>query len=101
MESRRAWNKVAEAIAKGDMDTTSREKSIIEVRQRELRKLEKEENREWNRRFFTRTDKFPTFEDLASKIGEQVNDNLTNGVWIFDQDKASQAKPPFHPELKK
>lgn len=99
METRKAWKKVADAILKGDMDTTSYEKSIIENRQREMRKQEKEEGREWERRFFTRTDKFPLFERLAEKIGEQVNDSLTNGVWIFDQDKASQAKPPFHGDI--
>ncbi|KAF2797411.1 Oxysterol-binding protein [Melanomma pulvis-pyrius CBS 109.77] len=98
MESRRAWKKVADAITKGDMDKTAYEKSIIENRQRDMRKLEKEEDREWDRRFFTRTDKFPLLEKLAAKIGEQVNDSLTNGVWMFDQDKASQAKPPFRKE---
>lgn len=46
-ESRRAWKKVADAIIKGDMETTSFEKSLIENRQRELRRLEKEEGREW------------------------------------------------------
>jgi oxysterol-binding protein-related protein 9/10/11 len=96
LESRRAWKKVADAISKGDMDTTSNEKSIIENSQRELRKKEKEEGREWERRFFTRTDKYPLFEKLASSIGEQINDSSTNGVWIFDAEKASKAKPPFH-----
>jgi hypothetical protein len=98
MESRRAWKKVADAITKGDMDITAQEKSIIENRQREMRKAEKEENREWERRFFTRADEFPLFEKLAAKIGEPVNDSLTNGVWVFDQDKASQAKPPVRKE---
>jgi hypothetical protein len=98
MESRRAWKKVADAINKGDMDITAQEKSIIENRQREMRKAEKEENREWDRRFFTRADEFPLFEKLAAKIGEPVNDSLTNGVWVFDQHKASQAKPPPHKE---
>ncbi|KAF2660433.1 Oxysterol-binding protein [Lophiostoma macrostomum CBS 122681] len=95
LESRRAWKKVAAAITKGDTDTAGYEKSIIENRQRELRKKEKEEGREWSRRFFSRTDKFPMFQKLAGKIGEQVNDSLTNGVWIFDAEKASEARPPF------
>ncbi|KAF2473493.1 oxysterol binding protein-like protein [Lindgomyces ingoldianus] len=95
MESRRAWKKVADAIAKGDMDTTSYEKSIIENSQRELRKKEREEGREWDRRFFSRTDTYPLLQKMAAKIGEQINDNLTSGVWIFDAEKASAAKPPF------
>ncbi|KAF2872070.1 hypothetical protein BDV95DRAFT_571327 [Massariosphaeria phaeospora] len=100
MESRRAWSKVAEAIKKGDMDKTSQEKTIIENQQRDMRKKEKDESREWDRRFFSRADKFARFERLAAKIGESANANLTNGVWVFDQEKANQAKPPSHSELK-
>lgn len=33
-------------------------------------------------------------------MGEQVNDQATNGVWVFDEAKASAAKPPFHPDVK-
>jgi len=95
LETRRAWQKVAEAISKGDMDTTSYEKTIIENKQREMRKQEKEEGRDWERRFFTRTTKYAVFENLAAKIGESVNDSLTDGVWIFDQEKAKSAAPPF------
>lgn len=99
-ETRRAWKKVAEAINKGDMDLTSAEKSIIENRQREMRKEEKEAGREWNRAFFTRVQKFPLFEKLASQIGEKVNDDQTGGVWVFDKEKANAAKSPFHPDVK-
>ncbi|KAF2828707.1 Oxysterol-binding protein [Ophiobolus disseminans] len=98
-ETRRAWKKVSDAINKGDMDMTSAEKSIIEVRQREMRKQEKESGKEWERKFFTRAEQFPLFQKLAQKIGEPVNDSQTNGVWAFDQEKASAAKSPFHPEV--
>lgn len=98
-ETRRAWKKVADAIVQGDMDTTSYEKSVIENSQRAMRKQEKEEGREWERRFFSRTEDYSLFQTLASKIGEPINDNLTNGVWIFDAEKASSAKPPFHPGI--
>lgn len=98
-ETRRAWKKVSDAINKGDMDLTSAEKTIIETRQREMRKQEKEAGKEWARTFFTRTDKFPLFQKLASKIGEPVNDAQTNGVWEFDATKAKGAKSPFHPEV--
>lgn len=90
MESRRAWKKVADAIAVGDMDRTSAEKSLIENRQRDMRKLEKEQGTEWQRRYFSRAEKYPVFEKLAEKIGEAVNDNLTNGVWMFDKEKAEK-----------
>lgn len=98
-ESRRAWKKVADAIVKGDMDTTSAEKSIIENRQREMRKEEQAAGREWERKFFTRTEKSPVFEQLAAKVGEKTNESLTNGIWLFDQDKAGAAKSPFHPDV--
>lgn len=91
METRRAWKKVADAILKGDTDTAGLEKSIIENQQRELRKKEKEEDREWERKYFSRTDKLATFEALANKIGEPVNDSQTNGIWVFDPEKASKA----------
>lgn len=64
-ESRRAWKKVADAINKGDMDTTSTEKSIIENRQRAMRKTEKEQGKEWERKFFNRVEADPTFEKLV------------------------------------
>ena len=99
LESRRAWRKVADAINKGDTDTAGYEKSIIENRQREMRKQEREESREWERRFFTRTDKFALLEKLAAGISEPINDDQTNGVWIFDAEKASNAKPPFHDNI--
>lgn len=90
MESRRAWQKVAAAIAQGDMDTTGREKGSIENSQRELRRVEKEEGREWQRRYFSRTDTFPVFEKLAARIQEPVEAEKTNGVWKFDADKAAK-----------
>jgi hypothetical protein len=95
LESRRAWKKVADAIKKGDTDTAGYEKSIIENSQRELRKKEKDEGREWERRFFSRTSEFPTFKQLAGKLGEDINDQLTNGVWVFDAEKVKQSAPPF------
>jgi hypothetical protein len=98
-ETRRAWNKVSNAINKGDMDATSAEKSIIEVRQREMRKEEKDAGREWERKFFTKADKYPLFTTLAAKVGEPINDTQTNGIWAFDLQKANAAKSPFHPDV--
>jgi len=98
-ETRRAWKKVSDAINKGDMDLTSAEKTIIETRQREMRKQEKEQGREWERKFFSRVDKDPVFATLAGKIGEPINDSQTNGVWVFDEQKAKAAQPPYHPDV--
>lgn len=48
------------------MDTTSTEKSIIENRQRAMRKTEKEQGKEWERKFFKRVEKDAVFERLVS-----------------------------------
>lgn len=96
LESRRAWRKVADAITKGDMDTTSAEKSLIENQQREMRKKEQAEGREWERRFFTRVDRFDYFEKLIKEVpGASIDSDKTNGVWEFDREKAKAARPPF------
>lgn len=105
-ETRRAWRNVAASIAKGDMDATSFHKSKIENAQRELRKKEKEEGREWERKFFRtmKEDPDPTFVRLVKMVSgvtawAGVEAEKTAGVWRFDKDRAGQARKPFHPEL--
>ncbi|KAK7626717.1 hypothetical protein IWX48DRAFT_680407 [Phyllosticta citricarpa] len=90
LESRRAWAKVAQAIARGDMDTTGREKSLIENQQRELRRKEREDGREWERRYFSKSEQWPVFEKLAKTVEEPVEADKTNGVWEFDGTKFDQ-----------
>ena len=94
-ESKKAWNKVANAIMKGDMDTTGHEKSKIEVQQREMRKKEQTEGKEWQRTFFSRAKEDPIFDKLAKPTGEKIEADKTNGIWRFDQEKAKNAKRPF------
>jgi hypothetical protein len=92
LESRRAWYKVAEAINRGDMDTTSSEKSLIENNQRELRKREKESNSEWQRRFFNRVPNSPRFDAMIHQVpGGSLEADKTNGVWEFDPARAKAA----------
>lgn len=89
LESRRAWQRVAEAIQKGDMNATSYEKNIIEEKQRELRKREAGEKREWERRYFTRMESAPVLEKLTKEVpGGSLERDQTNGVWVFDGEKA-------------
>ncbi|KAL2355374.1 oxysterol binding protein-like protein [Cryomyces antarcticus] len=99
LESQRAWQKVAAAIVKGDMDKTSYEKSIIENQQRELRKKEAAEGREWERTFFTKVDRYPIFEQLAKPLAISIDADKTNGIWLFDSNKAMNAKPPFNKKM--
>lgn len=100
LESRRAWQHVAEAIQKGDMDTVGREKTKIENAQRELRAKEKAEGRMWQRRYFSvRTDPDPVLLDLGQVVGvpDHGDGDKTGGVWRFDQSKAEKvrAEPPL------
>ena len=94
-ESKKAWNKVANAILKGDMDTTGHEKSKIEVQQREMRKKEQAEGKEWQRTFFSKVNDDSTFNKLAKSTGEKVEADKTGGIWRCDAEKAANAKRPF------
>lgn len=92
MESNRAWQTVAAAIMKSDMDTVHIEKSKIENTQRELRRKEQAEGREWQRRFFKRSSPpDQVFDQLAKAIpGERIEAEKTGGVWRFDESKKEE-----------
>lgn len=72
------------------MDTTGVEKSKIENEQREMRKKEKEEGREWERRYFTKVEENLIFTKLAAKIAMQAEPDKTGGIWVFDEEKAKK-----------
>lgn len=84
LESRRAWRAVAEAIHAGDMERTQREKSAIENKQREMRKREQEEGREWARRYFARAQRDEAWERLAAELGSgEAAPGKAGGVWVW------------------
>ncbi|KAF3936294.1 hypothetical protein ABW19_dt0207629 [Dactylella cylindrospora] len=88
LESRRAWAKVAAAIDKGDYEETGVEKSKIENAQRELRKKEKADGVEWERRYFSVVEDDPVVSKLAEVSGVVLDDPAkTNGIWVFDEKK--------------
>ena len=100
-ESRRAWSNVAAGIKQGDMDAVSRAKSCIENAQRELRRVEKAEGREWKRRFFYRIDEKdegPEFQYLSRvlDLSGTLDSEKSGGVWRFDAERAAGARPPYH-----
>ena len=93
LESRRAWKKVADAIERGDYEATGTEKSKIENAQRELRKREREEGREWERRYFSKVEREEKFVKLAERAGGVlVEAEKTGGVWVFDKEKYLKLK---------
>jgi hypothetical protein len=87
LESRRAWQKVAEAIKQGNMDVTQKEKSEIENEQREMRKKEKEDCTSWERKYFKNVDSDTVVDKLAKSIGESVEPEKTGGIWIWNGKK--------------
>ncbi|KAF8420608.1 hypothetical protein EV426DRAFT_236760 [Tirmania nivea] len=92
LETRRAWGKVAAAIEKGDYELTGAEKSKIENEQREMRRKEKEEGREWQRMYFTKVEVDDKFQRLADKAGVVAEPEKTGGVWVFDREKYLKVK---------
>ena len=88
LESRRAWSKVADGIAKGDMDYTGVEKSKIENEQRALRLKEQAEGRTWERRYFSQVESDPILDNLGPVIGLSPDADKTGGIWRFDEKKA-------------
>lgn len=94
LESRHAWSRVAEAISKGDMDTTSVEKGKIEQAQRDKRAKERSEGAPWVRRYFTAVEgKDATLEALGQAAGVPLDGEAdkTGGLWRFDASKAEKA----------
>ena len=90
-ESHRAWAKVAEGVAAGNMDLISAEKTKIEESQRELRRIEKAEGRVWERRYFTAVENDPVLANLGAIVGTNGDADKTGGVWRFDETKAAAA----------
>lgn len=82
------------------MRTAVREKSKLEQAQREMRRKEKAEGKNWTQLFFTRAEDDPLFERLAGHDAkEQLSADLTGGVWRFDENKARRARVPYHEGL--
>lgn len=80
LESRRAWEKVAAAIRKGDYDEITREKSKIENEQREMRKAEGAEGKSWDRRWFGA---YKHSEDQHKELLPHTNEE----IWRFHEER--------------
>jgi len=83
MESRRAWQHVVEAIHANDIFAIGQHKSRIENEQRELRKLEKMEGRNFQRRYFRKVKEDKVAESLGEGILEDMD--LSHGIWAWDE----------------
>ncbi|KAK3362820.1 hypothetical protein B0T25DRAFT_18756 [Lasiosphaeria hispida] len=95
LESRRAWSRVAVAIAKGDLDAVGLEKSKIENAQREMRVKEKNEGRMWQRCYFSVPDApDQVLTQLGPIVGlaEHGDADKTGGLWRFDLKKTEKER---------
>lgn len=99
LESRRAWKEVADAIKSGDYNAIHQKKSLLENKQREERKREKEQGIKWETRWFEEHDledfpQDPTQEIDAffglSTLANLSRRNVISGTFKDDKDdKAS------------
>ncbi|KAH8796492.1 hypothetical protein BGZ57DRAFT_747597 [Hyaloscypha finlandica] len=91
LESRRAWQHVANAINRGDIFAVGHEKTKIENEQRGMRKREKAEGREFPRRYFSKAKVDPVAERLAEGMKGETSMRGEmdghHGVWIWDEKK--------------
>jgi hypothetical protein len=107
LESRRAWKNVIDGIKNGDIFTVGSEKSKIEVAQRQMRKVEKAEGREFPRKYFTSAKEDPVAMKLAAglkstSIGCEMD--ASHMIWLWDEEKYQRvqdnkrngAKSPTH-----
>jgi oxysterol-binding protein-related protein 9/10/11 len=92
-ESRKVWERVAEAIDKNDVDTAGRYKSAIEIGQRRMREEETGQGEPWKQRFFRWVEEDGTAsglrDDLEGLTGRKiVGGNV--GSWVFKPDEEDQ-----------
>jgi oxysterol-binding protein-related protein 9/10/11 len=98
-ESRRAWGGVIDALNKGDMQKTSDEKSKVEQAQRDLRKKEEAEGKQWKTLFFNSKSDSELFEKLAQGFDDiSLEADKTVGAWRFNWDAYKSTQKPFRGE---
>ena len=99
-ETRKAWGKVHEALGKGDMQATTREKSRIEEAQRAMRKREASEKQSWQPLFFTKSyEEDVRLQRLPVPAAEDVARRKLDGVWRVRRELARNHQGPFHGAL--
>ena len=99
-ETRRAWQGVIDAHAKGNMQGISDSKNEIEQGQRQMRKEEERDGKVWKRRFFEAVQQDEVATKLAAKVGEKVDADDTVGIWKFKLDEWKNGiNKPYHGDL--
>lgn len=106
-ETRRAWRGVIESLNNGDMAGTSGAKSVVEQGQRNMRKDDQREGREWDRVFFKCVDHHEIAQKLERRVpgaSESVlekENKETMGFWVFEEERfqAGEIQQPYHGDL--
>lgn len=103
LESRKAWKSVADAIKIGNYDLIHKEKSTIEIAQRELREKESESGTSWQTRWFDEVDvnSSPKNGEAADPLVELASlanlsrRDVVSGTQVGDKDDKASA-PAVH-----
>ena len=100
-ETRKAWAKVMDAIARGNTKGVSENKGAIEQAQRALRKEEQEKGGEWQRVFYRRDKPDETRLKLLKQAQGELNEDRTGGFWGFVglEEADRRLREPYHPGL--
>ncbi|KAF1839427.1 Oxysterol-binding protein [Decorospora gaudefroyi] len=98
-ESRRAWSEVVDALRQGDMKGVTRAKSVVENGQREMRKEEEAQGRQFEPVFFKRVESDAVFERLVTHDTGGFSVDRQAGFWKVDLDALAKASKPFHGDL--
>ncbi|KAF2855629.1 hypothetical protein T440DRAFT_464027 [Plenodomus tracheiphilus IPT5] len=98
-ESRRAWGDVIAALRRGDMRGTTNAKSRVEQGQREMRKEEEAQGKQWRNLFFQTVEQDPVFEQLSVHDTGSYTVDRRGGIWKVDAEAVKSAKKPYHGDL--
>ncbi|KAH7398381.1 hypothetical protein BKA66DRAFT_407522 [Pyrenochaeta sp. MPI-SDFR-AT-0127] len=98
-ESRKAWGNVIAALRRSDMKGTTNSKSVIEEGQRQMRKNEKVNDRQWKNIFFQIVNQDPVFESLSTHDSGSFTLDPQGGIWKVNQEAIRVAKKPYHGDL--
>ncbi|KAJ2453507.1 Oxysterol-binding protein 4 [Coemansia sp. RSA 2336] len=96
LESRRVWGKVSEALASGNYDVASKEKTAIEERQRALRRERAEANVEWKPSLFTWIDDADDEEAVRKCYAYlfSAKESVGTGSWVYNASPHKAASRP-------
>lgn len=95
-ESRNAWKDVIAALHRGDMKGVADSKSRLEEGQRQMRKEEEANGKQWQTLYFDRIESEPMFEKLSAVDPSSFVVDKTSGIWKANREAIANARKPYH-----